>query len=139
MAAGAGAGSRVVVDANRVISALLSDGETRRQLFTTEAHLFAPAFLSEEIAKHRPMLARRSDLDPGDLGALLDRIFDQVVWVPDAAVEAHLDEATQALGEVDPKDVPYLACALAVGADAVWSHDRDFDEQDLVPRRDSVA
>lgn len=125
---------RLVVDANVVISAMLQDGKTRHRLFTTEAHLFAPASLGDEVGRHRKMVAERSGLDADEVEELLDAILDQIIWVPDEAVERCIEPADDALADVDPKDVPYLACALAVDADGIWSRDTDFDEQGLVER-----
>nr|WP_328767031.1 PIN domain-containing protein [Halomicroarcula nitratireducens] len=42
-----------------------------------------------------------------------------------------LEQAEAELGDTDPSDVLYLACALASDA-AIWSDDADFDEQALV-------
>lgn len=130
---------RLVVDANVLISALLRDGTTRHQLFTTEAHLFAPRFLQDEIHRHRDMILKRSELDDDALDELIATILDQIIWVPDDAIEPYLDPAAKALADVDPKDVPYLACALAVEADGIWSRDRDFDGQGMVRRVEGVG
>jgi len=125
---------RIVLDANRLFSALLRDGSTRRTLYDTSATLFAPAFLKAELEKHRAELQRRSGLSVEDLGRLVEEIFAQVEWVPDEIIGPHVPAALAALGAVDPDDVPYLAAALAVEADAIWSEDKGFDEQSLVPR-----
>lgn len=31
--------------------------------------------------------------------------------------------------EKDPKDVPFIAVALALTVDGIWSNDRDFESQ----------
>jgi predicted nucleic acid-binding protein len=123
-----------VVDANRILSALLKDGTTRRAILGTSSTLVAPVFLLEEVAKHRPEIARRVGVPPEALGAILDPILRRIKWIKPEVYAECLPSATKALGAVDMKDVPYLACAIAVGADAIWSHDKDFDRQALVPR-----
>lgn len=125
---------KVVVDANVLLSALLTDGATRRRLFTAQASLLAPAHLQSEVAKYRDQIAKRAELAPEQAQRLLDRLFEQVRWVPDARIEPSIPEAGTLLEETDPDDVAYLACALATEADAIWSHDADFDEQDRIPR-----
>jgi len=125
---------RIVLDANPLFSALLKDGPTRRTIYDTEAALFAPEHLKAELARHRAELQRRSGLSTAEFPRLVDEITAQISWVIDDAVRAHVPEAARALASVDVGDVPYLACALAVRADAIWSHDRDFDEQRLVKR-----
>ena len=125
---------RIVLDANRFFSALLKDGPTRKAIYETRADLFAPLFLKDELARHRGELVRRSRMSDKDFARLVDEIASQVTWVPDGVLRPHLAKAKQAMGKVDIDDVPYLACALAVHADAIWSHDLDFDKQALVPR-----
>lgn len=44
---------RLVVDANRVYSAILKDGATRRSMMLTGAALFAPRHLRLEIEQHK--------------------------------------------------------------------------------------
>jgi len=124
----------LVIDANRVISALLRDGTTRTAILSTRSTLFAPEFLLEELEVHWPELARRAGIGLEDLRSLVRPILKRIEWIPADAYIAQMAAAKEALGGVDPKDVPYLACALAVGADAIWSHDLDFDRQSLVPR-----
>jgi predicted nucleic acid-binding protein len=124
---------RVVVDANAVYSALLKDGSSRRALMSTGAVLFAPRFLRIEIEKHKVEIQQRSGAKDEDVEAALAVIYRRIAWVADADLEPHLSVAHEALGKVDDKDVPYLACALAVDADAIWSRDPHFGKQDLVP------
>lgn len=125
---------KVVLDANRLFSALLRDGSTRKALYDTAATLYAPAFLRTEFEKHHAELQRRSGLSAADLARLVEQVFAQVEWVPDDLIQPHVPAAAAALAAVDPDDVPYLATALAVGADAIWSEDKGLDEQTLVPR-----
>lgn len=61
-------------------------------------------------------------------------LYRRIAWVADVDVERELPRARKLLDDIDPKDVPYLACALAVSADAIWSLDIDFDAQKAIPR-----
>jgi predicted nucleic acid-binding protein len=125
---------RLVVDANRVFSAILKDGETRRAMMSTGATLFAPRFLRREIERHKSEIARRARGPPERVEAVLAVLYRRIAWVSDDEIADHIAAANRAMHDTDPRDVPYLACALAVGADAIWSHDTDFDRQALVPR-----
>nr|WP_241431736.1 PIN domain-containing protein [Natronorubrum bangense] len=42
-----------------------------------------------------------------------------------------IERADAAIGDTDPDDVLYLACAV-VSDTAIWSDDSDFDKQDIV-------
>lgn len=125
---------RIVVDANRVFSALLKDGETRRAMMTTSATLYAPRFLRQEIEKHKPEIARRSRAKPEDVDRAMAILYRRIAWVSEKDIAKHMKKARKLMQAVDPDDAPYLACALAVDADAIWSLDLDFDEQTVVPR-----
>lgn len=124
----------IVVDANVLIGALLRDGAVRHRVFTSHSTLCAPGFLREELDRHIDQLAKRAEIERGPLEDLLSSLFDEVRWITDDRIEANVEQALKALGDVDSKDVAYLACALAIDAAAIWSFDTDFDEQDLVPR-----
>ena len=126
--------TKLVIDANRIVSALSKDGATRATVLKTRASLFAPLYLREEIEKHMPEIAHRAGVTGGDLEVVLHLLLRRIEWVSPEAYRPHLARARRAIGRVDPNDVPYLACALAVKADAIWSHDLDFDRQRLVPR-----
>lgn len=126
--------TRLVVDANRILSALLKDGSTRAAILETDAALFAPDYLKEEVALHLPEIARRVGVTPDALSMILSPLLERIEWVDKEAYAPHLRRAMAALEAIDPKDVPYLACALSVEADAIWSLDLHFDRQKLVPR-----
>ena len=42
------------------------------------------------------------------------------------------DEANAVMGHIDPEDVVFIASALAIDADAIWSDDKHFQEQAAV-------
>jgi hypothetical protein len=73
--------TRIVVDANTIVAATLSDGITRELLLTTEDDLYAPGFLREEIEKYEPMLEERSGFSKVELNTLLERLFRRVEFL----------------------------------------------------------
>lgn len=125
---------RIVIDANIIISAMLRDGSTRRALLETRSHLFAPLFLRAELLKHRAALVKRANVTEAVFDARLDVLAIRVQWVGDEEIRSHLERAREAMCATDVHDAPYLAAAVAVGADAIWSEDAHFDRQALVPR-----
>lgn len=58
---------RIVIDANTLISATLTPGITREMLLTTEDELYSPAFIRDELDKHRAVLRDKSGLADADL------------------------------------------------------------------------
>ena len=84
------------------------------------------------------MIADRSGKTATEVASAVKHLFLLIEWVPNRALTAHWERAFHALAAADADDVPYLAAALAVDADAIWSHDRHFDCQSLVPRIDHL-
>lgn len=122
---------KLVVDANVVISALIADSKTRELVVTLEADLLTPEVVHGEIETHEALIVEKSGMDPSQVERFLDLLFQHVETVPAGDFYPYIERVEEAIGNTDPDDVLYLACALAHDAD-VWSDDSDFREQDLV-------
>ena len=124
--------TRIVVDANTIVAATLSDGITRELLLTTEDDLYAPGFLREEIEKYEPMLEERSGFSKAELNTLLERLFRRVGFLSTERTIRHQGAAEREMEAIDPDDALYVAAALELDA-AVWSMDEGLGEQTAVP------
>nr|WP_255169142.1 PIN domain-containing protein [Natrononativus amylolyticus] len=65
------------------------------------------------------------------MAQFLDLLFQYIEVVSASDFYPAIETADAAIGDTDPDDVLYLACAIASDA-ATWSDDPDFDKQDLV-------
>jgi predicted nucleic acid-binding protein len=122
---------KLVVDANVVISALIADSKTRELIVTLEPDLLTPEFVSDEIENYTELIVEKSGMSPVRVAQFVDLLFQYIEVVLADEFYPHIEAAEAAIGETDPDDVLYVACALAKDAD-VWSDDTDFDEQNLV-------
>jgi len=113
-----------VVDANILIAALLRDSTTRRLVVVGGHELHAPQYLFDEIEGHRDELSKRSSRPPDALGEVLRIIRAHVVEHEATEYDDHLEKARGLLERRDPKDAPYVALALALRADGIWTEDR---------------
>lgn len=123
---------KLVVDTNVLLSALIADSVTRTLLGAVDVPLVAPVALKRELGEHSELVLEKSGLSEAELGELTERLFEHIEFVPDSELEAYRAEAADVLADIDPDDVIFLAAALAVGG-GIWSDDRHFREQDLVP------
>ena len=119
---------KLVVDANVVISALIADSKTRELIVTLEPDLLTPEFVYDEIENYTELIVQKSGMSPERVAQFIHLLFQYIEVVPAQEFYPHIEEAEAAIGETDPDDVLYVACALAEDA-AVWSDDTDFDEQ----------
>ncbi|MEF8785507.1 MAG: PIN domain-containing protein [Haloarculaceae archaeon] len=123
---------KLVVDANVVISALVADSKTRELIVTLEPEMLTPEVVHEEIGNYEDLIIEKSGMDAERVQQFVDLLFQYIETVPASEFYSSIEQADTAIGETDPDDVLYVACALAREA-GVWSDDSDFDEQDLVP------
>ncbi len=114
---------RLVVDANALFSSLIRDGLTRRVWFDPQVILFAPAHLLVEFSKYRDYLLAKYRGLPKDFDRLLEKTLRQVEFLPDEELLPYFQAA--AVLVPDPKDWPYVACALKENT-AIWTHDPHF-------------
>jgi len=122
---------KLVIDANVVISALIADSKTRELIVTLESDLLTPAFVHDEIENYEELIVEKSGMEPDRVAQFIDLLFQYIQVVPAEDFYPAIERADEAIGDTDPDDVLYLACAIATEA-AIWSDDSDFDEQNLV-------
>jgi predicted nucleic acid-binding protein len=123
---------RLVVDANVVISALIADAKTRELIVTLEPELLTPDVVHVEIGTYESLIVEKSGMALERVRQFIDLLFQYIETVPASEFYPDIEEADEAIGDTDPDDVLYVACALARDA-GVWSDDSDFEEQSLVP------
>jgi predicted nucleic acid-binding protein len=123
--------AKLVVDANVIISALISDSTTRELIVTLNPELLTPAFVYEELQTYEELIVEKSGMQPDRVTQFIDLLFQYIEVIPAEEFYPAIDTAEAAIGDTDPNDVLYLACAVACDA-AIWSDDADFQEQNLV-------
>ena len=117
-------GLRLVVDANVVIAAMMRDSTTRRLLVLGGHELHVPGYLFGEVERHLEELVARSGISEGALLEVLQTLRAHMVEHAAAEYRESLEPAKELLAGRDIKDVPYVALALYIGADGLWSEDQ---------------
>ena len=97
-----------------------------------EPELLTPEVIHGEIGNYEALIVEKSEMEADRVQQFIDLLFQYIETVPASEFYPYIDEAEEAISDIDPDDVMYVACALAREA-GVWSDDSDFDEQDLVP------
>ncbi|MBI4360235.1 hypothetical protein HY572_00500 [Candidatus Micrarchaeota archaeon] len=120
---------RLTVDANVFFAALIRSGLSRRILFHPDLDLSSPYFLLDEVRKYRSVLLAKSRLPEAEFDDAMALFLSQIELVPKNAVLPYVPAASQLV--VDPKDWPYLACALAKDSE-ILSNDPHLHAQKRV-------
>lgn len=116
----------MIVDANIVISALISEeGKTRDLIFLTKFSLFAPEFLSKEIEKYRELIIKKSGLNEESFEVAKSLIFSKINLIPSSEFEKFLPKAKEICP--DESDEEYFALALSKNL-PLWSNDKKLKQ-----------
>lgn len=114
------------MDANILIAALLRDSTSRRLVVVGGHDLHVPEYLFDEIETHRDELSKRSGQTTAALEEALRILRAHVTEHEEADYVNELGTAGRLLAGRDPKDIPYVALALALPADGIWTEDREL-------------
>lgn len=128
-----GAAKRIVVDTNRLMAALIRDGTTRELFLFAPYEFIMPEHAHTELQKHKSVLLAKSGLSAGSFDTMLASVTSAISVITEEEVKRHMAKADEIMKDIDPDDAPFIACALAAKADAIWTHDKHFHEQGLIP------
>ena len=111
----------------------MRDSTTRRLLLLGGHELHVPEYVFEKIEGHREELSFRSGLMPDAFREVLRVLRAHVADHKVAEYGHHLDPAIRLLKARDVKDAPYVALALALRAEGLWTEDRGLASMAGVP------
>lgn len=122
-----------VLDVNIVFSALIRDSITRKIIFTTEQDFCFPEPSLYKIRKYKALLLEKSGLSEEEFLLLLNTLFRFIRLIPTEEIKQHWSRAKEIMEHVDSEDVTFIAAALSQENAFIWSDDRHFEEQEVIP------
>ncbi len=101
----------IVIDANIIISALISDSRQIRRILAREALQFvSPKFIVVELFKHAPKIQKATKLSRDEVLELLSSIINRIKFYEEDLISiGNWTEAFRLCRDVDEKDTPYIA------------------------------
>lgn len=121
---------KIVIDANRLIAALIKEGMTRKILLNAEFQFISPDYLLSEINKYREELLKKTNLAPEDFETLVEMLFEYIEIIPRDEYDSIIEKYKGQLR--DEGDLPYLATCAALEAEGIWTHDPHLLQQSIV-------
>ena len=109
----------LIVDTNIIFAGLLRDSTTRSMLIDPPFTLYAPETAINEIRKYEEQITERAGFTKGDFETLFNLITDGITIIEKEKYEQCIKEAEHRIG--DPGDVPFLALALSMPNDGIWT------------------
>jgi predicted nucleic acid-binding protein len=120
---------KLVVDTNILFSGLIKDSITRKILLNPEYEFYVPDFFLYELKKYEVYLMKKTKLTKNEFKLILDQLLENLYLIPIKEYSEKLTEAKKIIGDIDEKDIPFIAVALSIRNDGIWSNDKHFKEQ----------
>ncbi len=119
----------IILDANVLIGALIRDSHIRRLIILSNIPLLYPEIMLHEVRKYEGLILEKSGMDEEFYGKLLTKLLSYITLVPTEQLTEHLPEAKEVMKDIDIKDAPFIAVALASEDAVIWSDDAHFKMQ----------
>ena len=117
---------KIVIDTNRIIASLIKDGPSRKILFSSKFEFLTPDYSLIEINNHLDEIRKKTNNSLDEIKILISLLFENITIVQESDYSSYLDRAKDLISDID--DVAFIALALFVKADGIWSDDSDFIE-----------
>ena len=123
---------KLIIDTNVLISSLLKDSTTRALLLNKTFDFYLPEMVMIEVKKYLPYIIQKSGQTETEIKSLLNIMLDNLKLVPIDEYEHKLDIAMEIIGKIDEKDTQFIALALSIKNDGIWSNDKHFEKQENI-------
>ncbi|MBI2137361.1 hypothetical protein HYU12_02470 [Candidatus Woesearchaeota archaeon] len=120
---------KIIVDTNRIIAALIRDSASRKILFSDKFNFLTVSVTKFEIEEHKQEILEKARIGEDEFDKIFSLLFSKIFVVGDAAIESKMEEAKQIMDKIDSADTPFVALALAMETDGIWTNDNHFGQQ----------
>ena len=115
---------KLVIDTSSIISALIKNGISRRNIFSPAIQFITPDHTLREITKYKEMICKKAKITYNEFDILFNLVFEHITIIPKEEYEDFFDSAKTLIDDID--DVPFISLCLAAKADGIWSDDTHF-------------
>lgn len=124
---------KIILDINIIISALIKENSIIRILLNIPFfEFYLPTYALAELKKHEKLILTKSGLEKQELRTLLRMLLSRVKIVGESTFSFYYKAADKIIGKIDKKDIPYIALALAIENDRIWTADKHFKQQNAI-------
>ena len=122
----------LVIDSNILISALIKNSKTREIILRSGIKFLHPKISIKNLGKYKKEILEKSEMNEDDYGKIYDLLLNNVELFENEIFLDKLNEANKIIGETDIEDVPFIARALSIETNGIWSDDKPFQKQDKI-------
>jgi len=125
----------IVVDACIFLLALFGSRGALTIITSQNHQFYVPAKIVKEVDKQKKEVCKKLQITSEEFTTNLEALLKFVHVLQFIEYEPWMQKAKEALQQRDVNDADYLACALSVNANFLWTQDKDFGIQQLVPTK----
>jgi predicted nucleic acid-binding protein len=118
-----------IVDTNRIIAGLIRDSTSREILLNPNFEFYTPDYLLTEIKNHKDLIMKKGGFTERKFKTIYELLIDRINVSPKSEIMNHFDEANKIIGNIDPDDVTFIALALSIPNNGIWTEDNHFKKQ----------
>lgn len=120
---------KLILDTNVFFSGIIKDSITRKILLYPDYEFYIPDFFLIELKKYEEYLINKTGLEKLKFKQLLKDILENIYLVPINEYSDKLIKAKEIIGNIDKKDIPFIAVALSFKNNGIRTDDKHFKEQ----------
>ncbi len=118
---------RLILDTNILIAAIIKDSMTRRLLLHEDLVIFVIDYSLDEIKKYEDVIIEKSKKDKVTINSVLKTILSKAHLIDSNLIKPNFPIGKELIGQTDEKDIPFVAAAVTLKTDGIWSEDPHFD------------
>ena len=122
---------KLLVDTNRIMATPIKDSDSRKIIKNSDIEFVTICLSKDELEKYKDYIKEKSGVTDDEFKVVFNRIMRNVSVLRDDLIRPFMQEAKEIMDNIDKKDTPFIAAALATGF-SIWSEDEHFDKQSLI-------
>ncbi len=122
---------KILADTNRIMAALIKDSNSRKIIRESNIEFVTIGLSKEELQKYKDYIKEKSGVTDEEFKYLFNRLMINVSVLRDDLIKPFMQEAKSIMDDIDKKDAPFIAAALATNL-PIWSDDKHFEEQNKI-------
>jgi predicted nucleic acid-binding protein len=123
---------KLIIDTNIIFSGLIKQSTTREILLNPDFEFYIPDYYNIEFKKYKSYILEKFNGTDAELDDLIKIIHEKIIIVVEDEYSNKMKDAEAIIGKIDPKDIPFIALALSIENDGIWTRDKDFTKQDVI-------
>ena len=120
---------KLIIDTNVIFSGLIKKSITREILLSPNFEFYTPDFYNIELNKYKSDILIKFDGTEDELDELIKILHEKIIIVIEDEYVDKMKIAEAIIGKIDPKDIPFIALALSIEIDGIWTRDKHFLKQ----------